>query len=85
MKTAPGTIRFDRMTPVVKEPFSPDDDAIVATNSLEIAFFLREFGCQIESIVCKDRYVARPIDLLLNLTPLRYLMFNAFVIAHKIR
>jgi len=85
MKTAPKTVRFDRLTPIVKEPFSPDDDAIVVTNLLEIEFFLRQSGCEIESTACTDRYVAKPIDLLLNLTPLRYLMFNAFIIAQKIR
>ena len=85
IKTGPKTVRFDRMTPIVKEPFSPDDDAIVVTNPLEIEFFLRQSGCEIESTACTDRYVARPVDLLLNLTPLRYLMFNAFIIARKIR
>lgn len=83
IKTNPGSVRFDRMTPIVKEPFTPDDDAIVATNALEIGFFLERAGCQVESIACTDRYVARPIDLLLNVTPLRYLMFNAFVMARK--
>ena len=85
IKTHPNAVRFDRITPIVKEPFSPDDDAIVVTNPLEIEFFLRQSGCEIESTACTDRYVAKPIDLLLNLTPLRYLMFNAFVIARKIR
>ncbi len=84
MKTAPNTVHFDRMTPIVKEPFTPDDDAIVATNSLEIAFFLRKCGCTIESISCTDRYVAKPVDFALNLTPLRNLMFNAFVVARKL-
>ncbi|HZI34010.1 MAG TPA: methyltransferase domain-containing protein, partial [Candidatus Binatia bacterium] len=37
LKTSPDSARFDRMTPIVKEPFTPDDDAIVATNALEIA------------------------------------------------
>src|SRR5437879_6186861 len=81
----PGSVRFDRMTPVVKEPFTPDDDAIVATNALEIGFFLQRYGCEIESVACTYRYVAKPADLLLNLTPLRYLMFNAFVVAKKVR
>jgi 2-polyprenyl-3-methyl-5-hydroxy-6-metoxy-1,4-benzoquinol methylase len=85
MEADPKAVRFDRMTPIVKEPFSPDDDAIVATNPLEIGFFLRQFGCEIKSISCTDRYVAKPLELLLNLTPLRLLMFNAFVIARKIR
>ena len=78
-------MRFDRITPIVKEPFSADDDAIVVTNPLEIEFFLRQSGCEIKSTACTDRYVAKPIDFLLNLTPLRYLMFNAFIIARKIR
>lgn len=83
MDANPASVRFDRMTPIVKEPFTPDDDAIVATNAVEIAFFLRRAGCQIEHVFCTDRYVAGPVDFLLNLTPLRYAMFNAFVVATK--
>ncbi len=83
MRTDPAEVRFDRMTPIVKQPFTPDDDAIVATNSLEIAFFLRRAGCAIQRVECTDRYVKQPIDLLLNLTPLRYLMFNSFVLARR--
>jgi Kef-type K+ transport system membrane component KefB len=41
----PDAVRFDRMEPIVKEPFTPDDDAIVATNPLEMTFFLRRAGC----------------------------------------
>jgi SAM-dependent methyltransferase len=84
MRAAPGQVRFDRMTPIVKEPFTPDDDAIVATNGLEIAFFLRRAGCVVERVECTDRYVAKPIDFLLNLTPSRYVMFNAFVVARRL-
>jgi SAM-dependent methyltransferase len=83
MRTEPGVVRFDRMTPVVKEPFTPDDDAIIATNALEIAFFLRRAGCVVDHVFCTDRYVKRPIDLVLNATPLRYAMFNAFVVATR--
>jgi len=85
MKTAPASARFDRMTPIIKEPFTPDDDAIVATNPLEMAFFLEQAGCEVEQSLCTDRYVARPVDFLLNLTPLRRLMFNAFLVARRIR
>jgi len=67
----------------VKETFEPDDDAIVATNALEMEFFLRRAGCEVESVSCADRYVAKPIDFLLNLGPWRYLMFNAFIIARR--
>jgi SAM-dependent methyltransferase len=83
MRAAPGQVRFDRMTPIVKEPFTPDDDAIVATNGLEMAFFLTRAGCTVERVQCTDRYVRQPIDFLLNLTPLRYAMFNAFVVARR--
>jgi SAM-dependent methyltransferase len=85
MRQAPEQVCFDRMTPIVKEPFTPDDDAIVATNGLEISFFLRRAGCVLEKMECTDRYVSKPIDFLLNLTPFRYVMFNAFVVAHKRR
>lgn len=83
MRQAPDTVRFDRMTPIVKEPFTPDDDAIVATNAREIAFFLERRGCEIERVECTDRYVPKLADRVLNASPLRYLMFNAFVVARK--
>ena len=83
MKSAPDSVRFDRMKPIVKQPFTPDDDAIVATNPLEMTFFLERAGCVVESVACTDRYVVKPLDFLLNLTPLRYLMFNAFLVARQ--
>jgi len=85
MKVAPDTVRFDRMSPIVKEPFTPDDDAIVATNAVEMEFFLQRAGCEVESVQCTDRYVAKPVDFLLNLGPWRYLMFNAFLLAKRVR
>jgi SAM-dependent methyltransferase len=75
--------RFDRMQPIVKVPFTPDDDAIVATNPLEMEFFLTRADCEVQSVSCTDRYVAKPIDFLLNLGPWRYFMFNAFVVARR--
>lgn len=83
MRQSPESVRFDRMIPIVKVPFTPDDDAIIATNALEIAFFLQRFGCEIQSALCTDRYVAKPLDFLLNLTFLRYGMLCAFVVARK--
>jgi 2-polyprenyl-3-methyl-5-hydroxy-6-metoxy-1,4-benzoquinol methylase len=84
MRLAPEQVRFDRMPPIVKEPFTPDDDAIVATNAHEIAFFLQRSGCQIEKVQCTDRYVPTFADLILNATPIKYMMFNAFVVARKL-
>lgn len=83
IKSSPENVRFDRMQPIVKEPFTADDDAIVATNALEMRFFLERAGCVVERVACTDRYVAAPVELLLNLTPARYLMFNAFLVARR--
>jgi SAM-dependent methyltransferase len=85
IRFAPDSVRFDRMTPIVKTPFTPDDDAIVATNALEISFFLERFGCAIENVECTDRYVFGPLDFVLNVTPLRYGMFSAFVVARRVK
>jgi 2-polyprenyl-3-methyl-5-hydroxy-6-metoxy-1,4-benzoquinol methylase len=83
MRKAPDEVRFDRMKPIIKQPFTPDDDAIIATNPLEIAFFLERNKCRIEQVACTDRYVFKPLDLALNLTPFRYGMFSGFVVARK--
>jgi SAM-dependent methyltransferase len=83
MRSNPSAVRFDHMTPIVKQPFTPDDDAIIATNPLEIGFFLEQNNCRIAEVACTDRYIFKPLDLLLNLTPLRYGMFSGFVVARK--
>jgi SAM-dependent methyltransferase len=83
MQTRPEAARVARKPPIVKDPFTPDDDAIVATNGLEMKVFLERNGCVVERVECTDRYVQFPIGLLLNPTPLRHLMFNAFVVATK--
>jgi SAM-dependent methyltransferase len=83
MRRDPSSVKFDRMTPIVKQPFEPDDDAIIATNGIEIAFFLERFGCAVEEISCTDRYVPKPLEFVLNATPLRYYMFSGFVVARK--
>ena len=83
MRSDPEAVRFDRMPPILKQPFTPDDDAIVATNALEMKFFLERAGCKVTRVECTDRYVAKPIDFLLNLGPWRYAMFNSFLVARK--
>ena len=83
MQRAPDTVRFDRMPPIVKRPFTPDDDAIVATNAMEMEFFLKRSGCAVQRVECTDRYVAGPVEFALNLGPWRYLMFNSFLVARK--
>lgn len=83
MAADPESVRFDRMEPIRRKPFQPDDDAIVATNGVEIKFFLEQNGCDVLRAECTDRYVAKPIDFALNLGPWRHLMFNAFVVARR--
>ena len=83
MRATPEAVRFDRMPPIVKEPFTPDDDAIVATNAMEMKFFLERAGAVVEKVSCCDRYVAGPVDFLLNLGPWRYVMFNSFLVARR--
>ena len=83
MRSAPDTVRFDRMPPIVKQPFTPDDDAIVATNAMEMEFFLKRAGCAVQRVECTDRYVAAPVEFALNLGPWRYVMFNSFLVARK--
>jgi len=85
MRTAPDRVRFERMTPIIKEPFTPDDDAIVCTNALDLGFFLERNGCTVEVSACADRWVRPWMDRVLNATPLRYGLFNAFVVARKAR
>lgn len=85
MRSAPDAVRFDRMEPIVRAPFQPDDDAVVATNPLEMRFFLERAGCVVESVSCCDRHVAKPVDFLLNLGPWGRVMFNAFLVARRVR
>jgi hypothetical protein len=48
-------------------------------------FFLERSGCTVESVACTDRYVPGLVEFALNLTPTRYLMFNAFLVARRVR
>ena len=83
MRDEPDSVRFDRMEPIIKLPFTPDDDAIVATNALEMKFFLERAGCDVLRVQCTDRYVVAPVQFALNLGPWRYVMFNSFLVARK--
>lgn len=83
IKQAPDRVRFERMPPIVKPLFTPDDDAIVATNPLQMRFFVEQNGCRVDVLDCDDRRVPRPIHWILNLPGLRYLWFNCFLAATK--
>jgi SAM-dependent methyltransferase len=83
MRETPDAVRFERMTPIIKEPFTPDDDAIVCTNALDLGFFLERNGCELLEVACTDRTVPAVVDFALNLTPLKYGLFNAWVVGRK--
>lgn len=76
-------IEFDRMEPIIRDAFEPDDDAIIATNLLEMCYFLRAHNCKILDSHCTDRIVHPLLEWSLNATPLKYLMFNAFIRSEK--
>ena len=83
IRHAPKSVRFERMPPIVKEPFSPDDDAIVVTNALQMKFLVEQNGCRVQTVACTDRIVPGIVDWALNLPLLKYLWFNAFLVATK--
>jgi SAM-dependent methyltransferase len=83
MQSRPDAVRFERMTPIIKEPFTPDDDAIVCTNALDLGFFLRNSGCDLLEVACTDRTVPGVVEWALNATPLKYGLFNAWVVGRK--
>ena len=84
MRIQPESVRFERMKPIHRAHFQPDDDAIVATNALDLGFFLSRAGCEIETVACTDRTVPALAEWILNATPLKYGLFNAFVTARRL-
>jgi hypothetical protein len=82
-RVRPLEFRFERMSPIVRTPFQPDDDAVVVTNPLDMAWGLERCGCEVERVECTDRRVPAVLDWMLNVTPLKWGMFNAFVVARK--
>ena len=83
IRTAPEEVRFERMAPIVKDPFTPDDDAIVVTNPIQMSFFAEKYGCRVKLIACTDRHVSPVVEWGLNLPILKYLWFNSFIVAVK--
>ena len=69
--------------------FYPKDDTsgctLEALDFTNLADDFERAGCVVESVACTARYVAKPIDFLLNLLPTRYVMFNAFLVARRVR
>ena len=77
------TVLFEKLTPLIRDNPMPDDDAIVATNALDIRryFQTRKFGGI--RVSCVDRPVPKLLETILDATPFRFLMLNSFIVAQK--
>lgn len=78
-----GMIHFEPMEPLWREEPRPDDDATVATSSFDLRRYFTVRGFVDVRVSCVDRPLPRALEFLLDATPLRYVMLNAFVTAWK--
>jgi SAM-dependent methyltransferase len=78
-----GFVHFEAMEPVFREEPRPDDDATVATNGIDLRQYFGTRGFTDVRVSCVDRPLPRVLEFVLDATPLRYLMLNAFVTARK--
>jgi hypothetical protein len=76
-------VHFETMAPIVRENPRPDDDATVVTNGIDLRRYFLTRGFGRVRVSCVDRPVPRALEFLLDLTPMRYLMLNAFITATK--
>jgi len=76
-------IHFEPMAPIFRDEPRPDDDATVATSALDLRHYFAVRGFTEIRVSCVDRPVPWALEVVLDLTPLRYLMLNAFVTARK--
>jgi SAM-dependent methyltransferase len=79
----PSAVLLDPLTPIVREPFQPDDDAIVATSALDLRQYFRSRGMMRIKVSCVDRPVPAWMETLLDLTPMRLFILNTFVTGEK--
>jgi len=77
------SIEFEKMTPIVRPQFMPDDDATVVTNPVDLQRYFHVRGFGRIRVSCVDRPVPRVAELILDALPTRFLMLNSFVEAIK--
>jgi SAM-dependent methyltransferase len=82
-RTNPDEIIFEKMAPIQREDFQPDDDAIIATNAVDFRQYLKSRRYANIRVSCVDRPVPRWLETMLDLTPLRFVILNSFVMAEK--
>lgn len=78
-----GTYSFDMMEPIVREVFEPDDDAIVATNAIDICAALRSFGMCIEHLSGTDHYQGDLLERIGAFPGIRTIAGGVFIVARK--
>ncbi len=76
-------VHFETMEPIYRAEPRPDDDATVVTNGVDLRHYFVTRGFREVRVSCVDRPVPRTLEWLLDATPLRYLMLNAFVTGRK--
>ena len=77
------SVDFEKMIPIVRPDFMPDDDATVVTNSLDLQRYFQVWGYREIRVSCVDRPVPAFVESILDATPVRFLMLNSFVEARK--
>lgn len=77
------SIIFEKMAPIHREPFQPDDDAIAATNAIDFRRYLQTRNYEKIHVSCVDRPVPGWIEGILDFSPLRLVILNSFVTATK--
>ena len=82
-RSNPSDVVFETMPPIQRENFQPDDDAIIATSSIDLRRYLRSRHYTNIRVSCVDRPLPGWLEGLLDLTPLRYVILNSFVTADK--
>ncbi|HKU68480.1 MAG TPA: class I SAM-dependent methyltransferase [Candidatus Baltobacteraceae bacterium] len=80
-----GDYEFEMMEPIVREIFEPDDDAIVATNAIDVCGALRSFGARIEHLSGTDHYQGQILERVGSLPVFRSIVGGVFVVARKTR
>jgi 2-polyprenyl-3-methyl-5-hydroxy-6-metoxy-1,4-benzoquinol methylase len=84
-RSSSSEIIFEKMPPIQRENFQPDDDAIIATNAIDFRQYLRSRGYADIRVSCVDRPVPKGLELILDFTWLRFVILNSFVTAEKPR
>jgi len=79
----PRALIFEKMTPIQRETFQSDDDAVIATNAVDFHQYLRTRDYNKIQVSCVDRPVPRWIEAAFDLTALRFFILNSFVTAEK--